>query len=306
MDVMNFLKSTFRRTNKNWILLIVEFITGLIMVPVMIIGIALPAIIIIVPAISSGYEAEDFLSYILSIENIILVLLGVLVFLIFLLFVLLIWAFVAGGIRASLLDSILKEKKFEMKTFMENCKKFFGRIVGLWSLVGLVYCGAFVVLGGIGGVIALFAVAMSENSEPGAILLGLLGGGFVFLLLALIGFVIGIYLAIANTYLIVEDAQVKETIRGTNRFLKKNIGHTLLVVVLLFAIGFGVGLVYAFVTMPLTMIPYVGGLFSIMLSPIQIALNLYLTLFGSVGYLLLILWKRKKIGSDFQTVTKPE
>jgi hypothetical protein len=234
------------------------------------------------------------------------ILLGILIFLIFVIITLLIWAFIAGGVRATLLDNILEGKGFELGRFMKHCRKFFGRIVGLWGTIGLIYLGIFIILGGVAGAIIFFSISLYETAEAGAVLFGILGGGFIFLILTVVGIVFGIFTAIANTYLIVEDAQVGETMKGTFRFLRAHLGHTLLVVLVLFAIGFAVGLTYAIVTMPLTMIPYIGGLFSLMLSPVQMALNLYLSLFGATAYLLLYLWKKEKIGNDYGIITVPE
>lgn len=304
MEVWKFLKTNFERTNKNWKLIIVEFITGLIMVPIIILGIIIPAIVIIIPFVQGNTGGEDLIPFILG--NLVFILLGVFIFLIFLFGILILWAFIAGGIRASLLDNILKGKQFELNTFMNHCKRFFGRIVGLWSLIGLIYCGVFIVLGGIGTLILLFCFSIYETSEAGAIITGIFSGGFIFLVLTVVGFLMGIFLAIANTYLVVEDAQIGDTMKGTMRFIKKNPGHTFLVVILLIAIGFAVGMVYTIITIPLAMIPYIGGIFSIMLSPIQMGLNLYLSLFGATAYLLLYLWKQKKIKSDYKTPTVPE
>ncbi len=306
MDAWKFLRASFQRTNRNWRLLLVQFITGVIMIPVIFLGIGIPALMVIVPAVQGDYDAEDFLSFITDYESLIFILLGLLVFLIFMLMALLIWAFVSGGVRAMLLEDILERKEFKLKTFMNHCKRFFGRIVGLWSAIGLIYMGIFIILGGIGGAIILSSVRLSHTAEAGAVLFGLLGGGFIIFILVVVGFFFGVFTTLANTYLIAEDAQVGESIRGTFRFIRSYPGHTFLVVLLLFAIGLGAGLLYAFITMPMTMIPYLGGLFSIMLSPIQIAMNLYLSLFGTSGYLLLFLWKRNKIGNDYGMVVVPE
>jgi len=304
MEVWQFIQSTFKRTNKNWILIIVEFVSGIIMVPLILIGIAIPALIMVVPAFLGDVETEEFLPYIA--ENVVLVLLGVLIFLIFLLAGLWLWAFITGGVRSMLLDSILKEKQFEFKTFIKYCRKFVGRIIGLWSIIGLIYCGIFVILGGIAGVLVFFSIGMYESSEAGALLLGIFGGGLIFLVLLIIGFLFGVFAAIANTYLIVEDAQVGDSLRGSLRFIKAHPGHTFLVVFLLMGIGFVVGMAFAILTMPIRVIPYIGAMFSLILSPIQMALNLYISLFGAVAYLLFYLWKQKRLGSDFQTVIAPE
>ncbi|TET20252.1 MAG: hypothetical protein E3J78_04870 [Candidatus Cloacimonadota bacterium] len=304
MEVWQFIQSTFKRTNKNWILIIVEFVSGIIMVALILIGIAIPALIMVVPAFLGDVETEEFLPYIA--ENVVLVLLGVLIFLIFLLAGLWLWAFITGGVRSMLLDSILKEKQFEFKTFIKYCKKFVGRIIGLWSIIGLIYCGIFVILGGIAGVLVFFSIGMYESSEAGALLLGIFGGGLIFLVLLIIGFLFGVFAAIANTYLIVEDAQVGDSLRGSLRFIKAHPGHTFLVVFLLMGIGFVVGMAFAILTMPIRVIPYIGAMFSLILSPIQMALNLYISLFGAVAYLLFYLWKQKRLGSDFQTVIAPE
>ncbi len=304
MEVWQFIQSTFKRTNKNWILIIVEFVSGIIMVALILIGIAIPALIMVVPAFLGDVETEEFLPYIA--ENVVLVLLGVLIFLIFLLAGLWLWAFITGGVRSMLLDSILKEKQFEFKTFIKYCRKFVGRIIGLWSIIGLIYCGIFVILGGIAGVLVFFSIGMYESSEAGALLLGIFGGGLIFLVLLIIGFLFGVFAAIANTYLIVEDAQVGDSLRGSLRFIKAHPGHTFLVVFLLMGIGFVVGMAFAILTMPIRVIPYIGAMFSLILSPIQMALNLYISLFGAVAYLLFYLWKQKRLGSDFQTVIAPE
>ena len=304
MEVWQFIQSTFKRTNKNWILIIVEFVSGIIMVPLILIGIAIPALIMVVPAFMGDVETEEFLPFIA--ENLVFVLLGVLIFLIFLLAALWLWAFITGGVRAMLLDSILKERQFEFKKFIEYCKKFVGRIIGLWSIIGLIYCGIFVILGGIAGVLVFFSIGMYESTEAGALLLGIFGGGLIFLVLLIIGFLFGVFAAIANTYLIVEDAQVGDSLRGSLRFIKAYPGHTFLVVFLLMGIGFVVGMAFAILTMPIRMIPYIGAMFSLILSPIQMALNLYISLFGAVAYLLFYLWKRERLGSDFQTVIVPE
>jgi hypothetical protein len=306
MDIWKFLMAVFQRTNRNWRLLIVQFIAGIIMIPVIFLGIGIPALVVIVPAVQGGYDAEDFISFITDYESLIFILIGLLIFLIFMLIILLIWAFIAGGVRAMLLDDILEAKPFKLKTFMSHCRRFFGRIVGLWSIIGLIYLGIFVILGGISSAIVIFSLKLGENAEAGAVLFGILGGGFIFLILVVVGFLFSIFTALANTYLIVEDAQVGETIKGTLRFIRSYPGHTFLVVLMLASIGFAVGITYAIVTMPVTMIPYIGGLFSLMLSPVQIAMNLYLSLFGTSGYLLLYLWKRKKIGNDYGIVAVPE
>ncbi len=306
MDVWKFIKADFQRTNRNWRLLIVQFIAGIIMVPVILLGIGISALVIIVPAIQGGYDVDDFISFITDYESMIFILLGIIIFLIFVLIIFLIWAFISGGVRAMVLDDILEAKGFQLGTFMKHCRKFFGRIVGLWGAIGLIYMGVFIILGGIAAVIIIFSVGLYETAETGAILFGILAGGFIFLVLMVVGFFFGIFTAIANTYLIVEDAQVGESMRGAFRFIRSYPGHTFIVVLLLFAIGFATGLTYAIVTMPLTMIPYIGGFFSLMLSPVQMAMNLYLSLFGTTGYLLLYLWKRKKIGNDYGMITTPE
>ncbi|MCK4395735.1 hypothetical protein KAW96_03970 [candidate division WOR-3 bacterium] len=306
MDVWKFLKSVFIRTNKNWKLLVVEFITALIMIPIIILGIVIPVILIVIPVVQGNFEAEDFIPFFLNPDNLIFILPAFFFFLIFALASLILWAFVAGGIRASLLENILKEKRFDLKTFMAYSKKFFGRIVGLWILIGLIYFGIFVVLGGISYLILLFCLNLSETSEVCAILTGIFSGFIIFFVFMVVGFLMGIFLAIANTYLIVEDAEVVTSMKGSFRFIKNNPGHTFLVVLLLIVIGFGVTFIYSLITMPITMIPYIGALFSFALTPVQMGINLYIVLFSTTAYLMLYLWKRKKLTSDFQTSTTPE
>lgn len=306
MDVWKFLKSVFIRTNKNWKLIVVEFITSLIMIPIIILGIVIPVILIVIPVVRGNFEAEDFIPFFLNPDNLIFILPAFFFFLIFALASLILWAFVAGGIRASLLENILKEKRFDLKTFMAYSKKFFGRMVGLWILIGLIYFGIFVVLGGISYLILLFCLNLSETSEVCAILTGIFSGFIIFFVFMVVGFLMGIFLAIANTYLIVEDAEVVTSMKGSFRFIKNNPGHTFLVVLLLIVIGFGVTFIYFLITMPITMIPYIGALFSFALIPVQMGINLYIVLFSTTAYLMLYLWKRKKLTSDFQTSTTPE
>lgn len=306
MDVWKFLKSVFIRTNKNWKLIVVEFITSLIMIPIIILGIVIPVILIVIPVVLGNFEAEDFIPFFLNPDNLIFILPAFFFFLIFALASLILWAFVAGGIRASLLENILKEKRFDLKTFMAYSKKFFGRIVGLWILIGLIYFGIFVVLGGISYLILLFCLNLSETSEVCAILTGIFSGFIIFFVFMVVGFLMGIFLAIANTYLIVEDAEVVTSMKGSFRFIKNNPGYTFLVVLLLIVIGFGVTFIYSLITMPITMIPYIGALFSFALTPVQMGINLYIVLFSTTAYLMLYLWKRKKLTSDFQTSTTPE
>lgn len=306
MDVWKFLKSVFIRTNKNWKLICVEFITSLIMIPIIILGIVIPVILIVIPVVQGNFEAEDFIPFFLNPDNLIFILPAFFFFLIFALASLILWAFVAGGIRASLLENILKEKRFDLKTFMAYSKKFFGRIVGLWILIGLIYFGIFVVLGGISYLILLFCLNLSETSEVCAILTGIFSGFIIFFVFMVVGFLMGIFLAIANTYLIVEDAEVVTSMKGSFRFIKNNPGYTFLVVLLLIVIGFGVTFIYSLITMPITMIPYIGVLFSFALTPVQMGINLYIVLFSTTAYLMLYLWKRKKLTSDFQTSTTPE
>ncbi len=304
MEVWKFLKSNFGRTNKNWQLIVVQFIAALIMIPIIILGIIIPALVVVIPAVQGNFDGEDLIPLIL--DNLVFILLGGLIFLVFLLGTVILWVFVSGGIRGSLLENILNGKRFKFDKFMGYSKKFFSRIVGLWSLTGFIYSGIFIIFGGIISLILLFCIGFYETSEAGAILVGIFSGGFFFLVLIVVGFFMGVFLTIANTYLIVEDAQVIESMKGSIRFIKKYPGHTFLVVVILIAIGFAVGMVYAILIMPLTVIPYVGAIFSVILSPIQIALNLYLSLFGTTAYLLLYLWKRERIGSDFQSPSVPE
>lgn len=306
MELWRFIKADFQRTNRNWRLLIVQFIAGIIMIPVIFLAIGIPALMIVVPAVQGGYDAEDFISFVTDFENLVFVLLGILVFLVMLVVILLIWAFISGGVRAALLDDILEGKGFDLRRFMKHCKKFFGRIVGLWSAIGLIYAAIFTVLGTISAAILFFSIRLYETAEAGAVLFGILSGGFIFLVLTVVGILFAIFTALANTYLIVEDAQVGETMRGTFRFIRSHPGHTFLIVLVLFAIGFAAGLTYAIVTMPLTMIPYIGGLFSLMLSPVQMAMNLYLSLFGTTAYLLFYLWKKEKIGNDYGMITVPK
>ena len=306
MEVGKFLKSVFRRTNKNWKLIVVEFITSIIMVPVILLGIIIPVILIVIPAVQGNFEAEDFIPFLLNPDNLIFIIPAFFFFLIFALASLMLWAFVAGGIRASLLENILKEKRFELKTFMAYSKKFFGRIVGLWILIGLIYVGIFVVICGIGSLIFLFCLGLYETSEACAILTGIFSGFIIFLVFMIVGFLLGIFLAIANTYLIVEDAEIVTSMKGSFRFIKNHPGHTFLVVLLLIVIGFGVTFIYSLVTMPVIMIPYIGALFSFALTPIQMGINLYISLFSTTAYLILYLWKRKKLTLDFQTSTVPE
>lgn len=306
MDVWKFLKSVFIRTNKNWKLIVVEFITSLIMIPIIILGIVISVILIVIPVVQGNFEAEDFIPFFLNPDNLIFILPAFFFFLIFALASLILWAFVAGGIRASLLENILKEKRFDLKTFMAYSKKFFGRIVGLWILIGLIYFGIFVVLGGISYLILLFCLNLSETSEVCAILTGIFSGFIIFFVFMVVGFLMGIFLAIANTYLIVEDAEVVTSMKGSFRFIKNNPGHTFLVVLLLIVIGFGVTFIYSLITIPITMIPYIGALFSFALTPVQMGINLYIVLFSTTAYLMLYLWKRKKLTSDFQTSTTPE
>ncbi|MCK4584409.1 hypothetical protein KAU13_03245, partial [candidate division WOR-3 bacterium] len=152
----------------------------------------------------------------------------------------------------------------------------------------------------------LFCLNLSETSEVCAILTGIFSGFIIFFVFMVVGFLMGIFLAIANTYLIVEDAEVVTSMKGSFRFIKNNPGHTFLVVLLLIVIGFGVTFIYSLITMPITMIPYIGALFSFALTPVQMGINLYIVLFSTTAYLMLYLWKRKKLTSDFQTSTTPE
>lgn len=293
MDVWKFLKAVFQRTNKNWKLILVEFVSTLIMVPIILLGIVIPVILIVIPAATSGYEAEDFIPFIL--HNLVFILVGFLIFLIFLLASLVLWAFVSGGVRASLLENILKEKKFEFNTFIANGKKFFGRIVGLWSLTGLIFIAIFIILGGLGTLIFFLCFSLYETSEVGAILIGVLSGFIIFIVYFVTAFLLGVFLTIANTYLIVEDAEVIPSMKGSIRFIKKYPGHTFLVVLFLFLITFAVAFAYNLITMPVTMIPYVGAMFSFILAPVQMAINLYLALFSITAYFILYLWKKEKI-----------
>ncbi len=304
MDVWKFFKAVFQRTNKNWKLILVEFVSTLIMVPIILLGIIIPVILIVIPAATSGYEVEDFIPFI--VHNLVFILVGFLIFLIFLLASLVLWAFVSGGVRASLLENILKEKKFEFNTFIANGKKFFGRIVGLWALTGLIFIAIFIILGGLGTLIFFLCFSLYETSEVGAILIGVLSGFIIFIVYFVTAFLLGVFLTIANTYLIVEDAEVIPSMKGSIRFIKKYPGHTFLVVLFLFLIAFGVAFAYNLITIPVTMIPYVGAMFSFILAPVQMGINLYLALFSITAYFILYLWKKEKISSDFQTSTVPE
>jgi hypothetical protein len=306
MDVWNFLKVVFDRTNENWRLLLVEFITSLVMVPIILLGIIIPVLIIIIPAVQSNIEPEEVIPYFLDPGNLVIVLLGVLIFLIFLFFVLVLWAYISGGVRATLLENIMERKQFKLNLFFKKCKKFFARIVGLWSLMGVIYLVIFIILGGLGSLFVLFCVEFYKTSEAGAVITGIFGGGIFFLAFMIVGFLIGILLAIANTYLIAEDADVVESVKGGVNFIKEYTGHTFLVVVLLIVIGFAVGFVFSIITMPIRMIPYVGAVFSIILSPVQMGLNLYISLFSTAAYFILYLWKKGSIESDFHTSTVPE
>ena len=298
MDVWKFIKSVFQRTNKNWKLLVVEFIANVIMVIVVILGVAIPAIMIIVPAAAGDFEVNEFLPFVF--EHLPYILSSFLIFLIFLLGSFVLWGFVTGGVRGSLLTNILDGKGFELKTFMAQCRKFFGRIIGLWALTGFIYTLFFIVMGGLGSLLFLFCFRFYQvGSEAGAILTGIFSGGIILLIFFVVGFLINIFLAIATTYLIVEDAQVVDAMKGSVGFIKKYIGHTFLVVVILFVISFGVSFAYSIAVMPLTMIPYVGSFFSLLLSPIQIGLNIYVVLFSTIAYMILYLWKTKKITVDF-------
>lgn len=293
MNVWKFLKSVFFRTNKNWQLIVVEFVVYFIIVIVIVLGLVIPIIMIVVPAVTGGFESEDFMPLILS--HLVYILFAILIFLIFLLVSLILWAFVAGGIRAILLDNILKEKRFELKTFIAYAKKFFGRIVGLWTLIGLIYTAIFIFLSGIGSLLFLFCFRFYEISKVGAILTGIFSGSIVFLIFLAAGFLLGIFTNLANTYLIVEDANVTTSMRGSFRFIKKYPGHTFLVALLLIVIAFGASFIYYIITMPLTMIPYIGSLFSLALTPISIGINLYIALFSATAYITLYLWKKEKI-----------
>lgn len=305
MDIWKFLKSVFDRTNENWRLLVVEFIASLVMIPIILIGMIIPVLIIIVPAIQTEIEPEEIIPYFLNPDNLVIFLLGVLVFLIFIFFVLVLWAYISGGVRATVLENITERKQFKLNLFFEKCKKFFARIVGLWSLMGVIYIGIFIVLGGLGSLLILLCVNLYESWEVGSVIIGILGGIVFFFAYMVVGFLIGILVAIANTYLIAEDAQVVESVKEGVNFIKKYTGHTFLVVVLLIGIGFTIGFVFSIITMPIRMIPYLGAVFSIMLSPIQMGLNLYVALFSTVAYFILYLWKKGRIESDFQTSTVP-
>lgn len=306
MNVWNFLKRVFERTNENWKLLIVEFITSFVMIPIILLGMIIPALFLIVPAVRSNIEPEEVVPYFLNPDNLVIVLLGVLIFLIFLFFVLVLWAYISGGVRATLLENIIERRQFKINLFFEKCKKFFARIVGLWLLMGVIYLVIFVILGGLGSLLILFCVRFYQTSEGGAVITGIIGGGIFFLAYIVVGFLIGIVVAIANTYLIAEDAQVVESLRGGIGFIRKYTGHTFLVVILLVAIGFAAGFVFSIITMPVTIIPYIGAVFSIILTPVQMGINLYISLFSTAAYFILYLWKKGSIGSDFQTSTVPE
>ncbi len=304
MDIIDFSKSVFQKTNKNWKLIILQFVTYLIMIPIIVLAIVIPVIVIVIPIVTNNYEVENFIPFIL--DNIVVFLFSALIFLVFLFIALLLWAFITGGIRAAVVNNILKGKVFEMKIFMENCKKFFARVVGLWSLFGMIHLGLFVVLGGIGTAMFFMGFRLYQTSQSGAIIFGIMGGGILLFTYIVVSILVGVYSSIANTYLIVEDAGVGDSMKGGLAFIKKYPGHTFLTFLILLVIGFGAGMAYAVVTMPIRIIPYVGAMANIILSPIQMALNLYLSLFGIVAYTLLYFVETKRIGQVFETITVPE
>ncbi|OQX56139.1 MAG: hypothetical protein B5M53_03005 [Candidatus Cloacimonas sp. 4484_209] len=304
MDVWKFLKSNFFRTNKNWQLIVVEFVSYFVMLFVSVIGIVIPAFMLVIPYVNGAMDWGNFFSTIVS--HITYILFVILIFLIFSLVSLVIWAFTSGGIRASLVSNILKNERFELQKFFTNARKYFGRIVGLWTYIGFFYIAIFILLGGIGSGVFLLCIKTYETNPGVAITIGIFLGFIIFLIFAAAGFLLGVYSAIANTYLIVEDASVGDTIRGTYGFIRTYPGHTFLVVILIIGITIGASLAYSIITLPVSMIPYLGAVVSFVLTPISIGINLYITLFSAISYINLYLWKTRGLDYSFQTSIVPE
>ncbi len=280
------IRDGIRIVNRNWQLVLLQL--GMVFISsiglIIIVGIPLAiAFIIFGVDLTEMADVRDILKLIRGSSEMVSKYLGLLLavlacVLLYLLFVILLGMYVFSGsvgiIGRSIRDS---EARFHLRTFFEEARKHFFRLLAFTSLIGVVFIVVAFVLGILGGgIAALVSYAKSQDSP-----LVLFFGAFFSLTLLIIGaiLILGI---LATTLYGVALVSFRETgplksFQGAWQFLLAHPHAFWLYVILFFGYLIASFLVVLF-SYPFSLIPIVGGFFSFPYQLISSAFETYLGL----------------------------
>jgi hypothetical protein len=188
----------------------------------------------------------------------ILVLIAVLIF-----FLLLIFIVLSVISRGGLLHGVNKAGENQKVSFKESFKfgvSKFWRVLSLQLLFGLIILSCIIVLSA--GIIMCVIIGLNLDFLIIKIILILLGA-----LIALLGFAAIIFFSFIITlidnyvfcYAVLEDQKVIESMKLGWSLFKKNISDTIILNLILFAIGIGIGLVILMILIPICLVFFAVG-----------------------------------------------
>ncbi len=276
------IKEGFRLVNRNWPLIVIQFVMSVIGCVGFFVIVGLPllaAVIALGLDVSELTKLSDFLVKAespleLLKEYLAVGLVVIAAVLVYLAFAIALWFYVFGGSAGVLGRALsLPGRRFSMKEFYSGGKRLFFPLLWYTSLVGLIFLGGVIVLGILGGLLP--ALKFHETAF----------GLFLSVFFALLAVVAGILLTAATMAVVLFGAGLmafggggaSQTLRRTLKFLRERpsaLG--------LFAVASAgyitVYFVFALMALPFNLIPVIGP---VLLIPYQIflyALQGYLNL----------------------------
>lgn len=278
------IKEGFRLVNRNWPLVVIQFVMAVIGCVgfFVIVGIPLLAAVMALGLnVSELTKLSDFLVKAespleLLKEYLAVGLVVVVAVLVYLGFAVSLWLYVFGASAGVLGRALsLPGHRFALREFYSDGRRLFFPLLWYTSLVGLIFLGGFVLLGVLGGILP--ALKFHETTF----------GLFLSVFFALLAVVAGILLTAASVALalfgtglmVFRGGGASQTLRGTLRFLRERPSALGLFAVA--AAGYVlVYFVFVLMALPFNLIPVVGP---VLLLPYQ------LFLYALQGYLNLVL-----------------
>ena len=124
------------------------------------------------------------------------------------------WIFLEGGLF-SCINSYIKTGEDKIDTFVGSCAKFFGRLLGVNLLSGIIVGSLFF----IGAIITAMFIAMGHNKNPFFNAIGLI----IFGVIIIISMVVSLILLLSHYIIVLHDKKIIESVKDALEMFKNNI-----------------------------------------------------------------------------------
>ncbi|MEW6685787.1 MAG: hypothetical protein AB1393_06220 [Candidatus Edwardsbacteria bacterium] len=295
MEIGQIFSQGFKITNKNWPLILIQFILGIANMIIFFIFFILPLIFLIFtgtlkekiwPGDFSPFAPNffiafitEFLSYLLAHWQLFL-LLGILL-LVAMLLIILLSIFVEAGTYSTISEVFLNSLPFLLNRFFDLGKTFFWRFLGLeatlWALVTGWFLLAVILLAPL---IFLIVYLWKVAGIVVTIVISLILGGLVLGILFITVVILSLFITYTKPLLPLENLKTGEALKKGISFLKRNFWPALGLILLLFVVNLAIGFIFAMLRLPFSFIPLVGPIFEIPLALVQWGVMLYLSVFS--------------------------